>query len=230
VNSKYDLTGGTIRVSGRTLYQIRAKRDLLYAKKGDLGGFVESEDNLVPYGNAWVADDACVYEFARVKDDALVCQGAKIFGNATIRDDATVSGVASVSGFADVRDYAIVRDCAIVGDAATISDSAVVMDGAKIFGSCRVRGRGTIGGLVYICSQAKFEGEYNIKRENDYIIIGPIGSRGDFLTVITATGMAATGCFSGSLDELEVAAREKNREDYLDILPGIRNILERRRR
>ncbi|HBO59690.1 MAG TPA: hypothetical protein DD624_07265, partial [Alphaproteobacteria bacterium] len=62
----------TVKVGEKTLYQIEATRDLekIGVKKGDLGGYVESEDNLG--GDAWVSGDAKVYGNAEVYGNAWV--------------------------------------------------------------------------------------------------------------------------------------------------------------
>ena len=56
----YELTDETITVDGRTLHRIRALKDLPEhgVKKGDLGGFIEHENNLT--GDAWVGGNAWV--------------------------------------------------------------------------------------------------------------------------------------------------------------------------
>lgn len=52
---KYELlTNDTINLAGRTLYRIKALRDFGNVKKGDLGGYVEKEENLSHNGSAWV--------------------------------------------------------------------------------------------------------------------------------------------------------------------------------
>ena len=52
----------SIQISGHTLYRIQATRNSRWAQMGDVGGFVESVDNLSDeawvYGNAWVFGDA----------------------------------------------------------------------------------------------------------------------------------------------------------------------------
>lgn len=78
MSKKYKLTDETINLNGATLYRIEALKDFGEIKKGDKGGFIESEDNLSHEGNAWVYDDACVYGTARVTDDACVCGDAEI--------------------------------------------------------------------------------------------------------------------------------------------------------
>jgi hypothetical protein len=70
----FELTDETIEVAGNTLHRIRCTRDCKWAKTGDLGGFIEKEDNLS--GDAWVADNAQVFGTARVSDNARVSGNA----------------------------------------------------------------------------------------------------------------------------------------------------------
>ena len=52
---------------GKPLFQIKAKADIAFkVKKGELGGYIEKEENLSSEGNAWVSGDAQVYGNARV--------------------------------------------------------------------------------------------------------------------------------------------------------------------
>lgn len=88
---KYELLkDDTKEVSGHTLYRIKALRDFGNVEKGDLGGYIESENNLSHYGNAWVFDNAQVYGDARVYDNARVYGNALVYGNAEIFGDARV--------------------------------------------------------------------------------------------------------------------------------------------
>jgi hypothetical protein len=43
---KYKLTENTIKSKGVTLYQIEALKNFGDVKKGDLGGYIQFEDNL----------------------------------------------------------------------------------------------------------------------------------------------------------------------------------------
>ena len=45
-NRKYEMTNITMEFEGRTLYRIRALKDFSNIKKGDLGGWIQTEDNL----------------------------------------------------------------------------------------------------------------------------------------------------------------------------------------
>ena len=59
-----------INAFGVKLFQIKCTRRIKYAEVGDLGGYIEKEDNLS--GDAWVSGDAQVYGNAQVYGDARV--------------------------------------------------------------------------------------------------------------------------------------------------------------
>ena len=96
----FELTDETIEVAGNTMHRIRCTRDCKWAKTGDLGGFIEKEDNLS--GNAWVSDNARVYGNAWVSDNARVYGDARVYGNARLAGDARVYGNARLAGKARV--------------------------------------------------------------------------------------------------------------------------------
>ena len=87
MNEKYELTEEfkeieTLRegwLQKIKVYRIRALRAFADVKIGDLGGFVETKQNLSNMGNAWVCDNASVYGNAEVCGDAKVCDNANIF-------------------------------------------------------------------------------------------------------------------------------------------------------
>ena len=57
---KFELTSETKAFFGKTLYRIRALISFGDVSAGDLGGFVEKEENLDQSGNAWVSGNAMV--------------------------------------------------------------------------------------------------------------------------------------------------------------------------
>ena len=76
---KYELTNETMMWCGKILYRIRALTDIGDdVKSGDLGGWVENENNLSHNGDAWVYGDAQVYGNAQVCGDAWVMKNADI--------------------------------------------------------------------------------------------------------------------------------------------------------
>lgn len=96
---KFELTSEFItNIFGTKLFRIKALIEFGNVKAGELGGFVEKEENLNHEGNAWVYGNAEVYGNARVYGnasvygDARVCGDARVYGNA---DYATVHGFGS---------------------------------------------------------------------------------------------------------------------------------------
>ena len=98
---KYELTQNSIKIDNKTLYQIKALKDFGSVKKGDLGGYIESEKNLSYDGNCWVSGNAHVY------GNALVSGNAQVSGNARVYESARVSGNAQV--FESARVYGNAR-------------------------------------------------------------------------------------------------------------------------
>lgn len=67
MEKKYELTEETFAVDGHVLHRIKALRDLGNVKKGDIGGWIECEDNLSHGGDCWVYGDAKVLGDAEVE-------------------------------------------------------------------------------------------------------------------------------------------------------------------
>lgn len=81
---KHELTDDTITVGGRILHRIKALKSFSDVEEGDLGGYVEKEDNLNQSGNAWVCGNARVSENARVYGNAWVSGDARVYGDAWV--------------------------------------------------------------------------------------------------------------------------------------------------
>ena len=73
---KYELTSEFITFLGKKLFRIKALVEFGNVEAGELGGYIEKEENLSQSGNAWVCGDARVY------GDARVCGDARVYGDA----------------------------------------------------------------------------------------------------------------------------------------------------
>lgn len=67
---KYELTAEFIEKWGKKLFRIKALISFESVEVGELGGYVEKEDNLAQTGNAWVSGNAEVYGNAWVSGNA----------------------------------------------------------------------------------------------------------------------------------------------------------------
>ena len=115
IKRKYEFTDETMELYGTTFRRIKALIDFSDVMAGDLGGWVEKEDNLSHGGNAWVYSGAQVYGNARVFGNALV------FDNAQVYDDAWVYGDAQV--YDNARAYG----------------NALVYGDTRVFGNAEIR-------------------------------------------------------------------------------------------
>ena len=104
---KYELTSETKFVFGRTVHRIRALVNFTLTtgeeiKAGELGGWIEGENNLSQDGKAWVFGEARVFGEAQVFGEARVSGKAQVFGEARVFGKARVFDEARVSGEARV--------------------------------------------------------------------------------------------------------------------------------
>lgn len=105
---KYCLTNEKITINGRTLYRIKALKDFAFVEAGDLGGFIEKEENLSQEGSAWVYDNACVYENARVYGNAKIYGDTRVYDNAKVYDDAIIKEDSIIYGNAKIFNQAVI--------------------------------------------------------------------------------------------------------------------------
>ena len=99
---KFELTAEFVtNILGKKLFRIKALMAFGDVKEGELGGYLEKEENLDHDGDAWVSGDAWVYGNALVSGNALVYGNAEVYGNAWVYGNARVSGDAEVYGDAD---------------------------------------------------------------------------------------------------------------------------------
>lgn len=209
---KYTLRGDlTKNIDGRTLYRIEALKDFSDVKKGDLGGFVESFENLSQEGVCWVYDNACVYENARVYGDALIYAYAKIYESAEIYQDALISGNAQIFGMAEIHGHASIYGFSLISGSvdicgyAKVHDKAVIDGYAKICGSAEVYGYvkvsdyAKVGNYANIYGNAHIIGSAIICKDKDYYVCKCIWSNSKYCTCshLTYTHSNKMWCYEG---------------------------------
>ena len=213
---KYELSNETIESDGITLHRIKALKDFSDVKAGDLGGWVEKEDNLSQMGDAWVYENAEVYGNAKVHGDAEIYRNAKVFGNAKIYDNAEVFGNAEIYG------NAVISGNAKVFDNAQVYGDAIVYDNARVFGNARVCQGASVCGNAMVCGDAM------VRCGADYIIFKNFWSSGRFFTWTRSNNMWKVGCFYGTGEELiEKAYKDsaKSGKEYEKIVRYVDSIL-----
>ncbi|MGX2949527.1 hypothetical protein ACWIUA_01280 [Ursidibacter sp. B-7004-1] len=117
---KYCLTDNKIEFDNKILHQIRLLRSLPEAQleMGELGGFVECEENLSQEGNCWLQKGRYI---------------PKVYDKAKIRDNANVYGQVIVNGNADISENAAIH--------ASKNWKIIVTNNAKISGNAFIRNK-----------------------------------------------------------------------------------------
>ena len=159
MEKKYKLTKDTIQINEKTLYRIKSLRDFGNVKKGQLGGYIESEKNLSHFGNCWVYDNACVF------DSALVSSNAQIHCNAKVYDYALVLGNSYISGNAHIFNHS------------SIGGDTVIIDNVKIYDKARVNGHAKIVNDSHIRDSAHISEYANISGNSDISKQAVIGNK-----------------------------------------------------
>ena len=204
MSKKYELTDETMEWEGHTLHRIKALRDFNDVKAGDLGGWVESEDNLSQYEKCWLCDNAKVY------GNAIVCDNAKVYGNAIVCDNARVYDNAMI------RDNARVCNNAIVYSNATVCTNARVCNNAIVYGNAIACGNAIVCDDARVCDNAIVCDDARIYDTKDYCIIIGFGSRLSATTFFRCKDdeiRVNCGCFNGTLDEFRDKVKETHKDN-----------------
>ena len=193
---KYKLTEESINYFGKTLYRIEALKDFDIVKKGDKGGYVESEENLSQEEDCWVFDNAKVFDSAVVYGNAKVFDKAEVFGHAKVYAKAEVCFNAKVYGNTIVYGKALVCGNTKVYGKAEVCGNAVVCENVRVFDDAFVYDNAIVCGNAQVCGCAE------IKNNSDYIVFKNWWSSGRHFTWTRSNNMWKVGCFYGTGKEL----------------------------
>lgn len=195
------------------LRRIRALVDISdKVRAGDLGGYVQGEQNLSQEGSCWIDEEAVVSLQARVTGDAQIQHRALITGR------ALVTGRASVGGNAHVREQVTISGSARVAGG-TLQDSAQVSGEAQVIG-CSVFDHALISGSAFVrCADV-----YGWSRIVDHAVVkgagGSIPAVRIFDRAVIKEGARVEGSASVS-DHAEIA-EEATVKDHAAIMGGAR--------
>ena len=196
---KYELTSETKVVFGRTLHRIKALISFGDVKAGELGGWIEKEENLDKSDNAWVFGNA------------RVCGNARVFGNAQVYDNAWVCGDARVCGNAQVYGDAQVYGNARVCGNARVYDNAQVFGDAQVYGDAWVCGNAQVYDNAWVCGDAQVCGNAQVCGIGAIFWVSAVGSRNDTATFFACKDKkirVKIGCFFGDLEEFAAKVQE----------------------
>lgn len=218
---KYELTDEALEINYLgdpvTLYRIRALKDFDDVHEGDLGGFVESEENLDQEGSCWIYDDSMSYhdayvgDNAKIKNNSIVTDHVRILGNAQLIDNVIVRDHATISGNAIIDDSSYIAGYIYITDNVKLSD-ALIFDRAKISGRAEILNSQIVGDIYIeddvivqdskILGIAVFKKDAIIKKQDDYVVMEMYWNDGRFITWTRSNNKWQNNQFYGSSEEL----------------------------
>ena len=214
MEKKYKLTDETIEFNGVKLYRIEALKDFSLVKKGDKGGFVQSERNLSQFENCWIYDDSKAFGNSLVRSDAVLrC-------NSIICDNAIAEGYSRIYKNSIVCQYAFISNYAKISHNSFVYGNTFVCENSRVTKS-RVTGYATVGGYANIFNAL-------IERDSDYMVFKNWWSSLRHFTWTRSNNMWKVGCFYGTGEELIEKAykdSELSGREYKRVVEYVESIL-----
>ena len=214
MEKKYKLTEETIEFNGVTLHRIEALKDFGYVKKGDKGGFVQSEKNLSQFENCWVFDDS------KAIGNSLVHKNAILTGNSIICDNAIATE------FSWIFRRSIVCEKALITNNARIHFDSVVCGNSYVAGDARLT-KSRVEGVSEVTGNAEIH-DALIKKSSDYMVFQNWWSSLRHFTWTRSNNMWKVGCFYGTGKELIEKAykdSELSGREYKRVVEYVESIL-----
>ena len=200
---------------------------------GELGGYVEAEDNLSQDGNCWIFDKARVKDGGKVLDDAIVYDKSLISKNSIVR------GGSVVGGHCFVTNQSVITDSRLEGNV-IVNGHSIIHSGAYLYGEIGVD-QSEIVDLVNligrisikqskITAPLELSGDYELNFDVDTphsVIgynVGMPGSRLFAIKNIVASKVEdkwSTGDFVGTGAELIDLIRDSDDEQRIDYVRSI---------
>lgn len=127
-------TYGKINIEGKEVYG---------EKMGEVGGWIESKNNLSQGGSCWVHPDAIVCGNATVSESAQIESGevgdfSSVRGTAVIKGNVCLKGHARVGGSVELTDSVVVSDHAVVNGSCILSGDTEAKDDAVVNSSANI--------------------------------------------------------------------------------------------
>ena len=162
MSKKYELVKDDfIDYNGHKLYRIKALIDFSNVFYGDLGGYIQSENNLSQFDDCWVYDNAkvcgnakvfghaLIHDNAFVLDNALICENAEICDNSIVEHNSVVRGNAMIYG------ESCVSGDAMIYDNAKLYNESIVSNHAQIYGNAKLYNKVNVFGNVHVFEEAE---------------------------------------------------------------------------
>ena len=134
-NKKYEILmdkENTIECEGHILHRIKALRDFNDVREGDLGGYVEKENNLSHYGNCWIYDNAKAMDDSRLYGNSIMYGDSRLYGNSAMYDNSRMYGNSEMYG------NSLMYDCSKMYDNSAMHGDSLICDGSEMHNNSKI--------------------------------------------------------------------------------------------
>ena len=144
-NKKYEMLmdeENTIEWKGHTLHRIRALRDFGDIRKGDIGGFVENENNLSHKGNCWIYDDA------KAMDNSIMYDNSRICDKSELHDDSRMYNYTRMYDYSELHNNSIMNDDSEMHDISKMYGNSIMYDYSEMYGDSELNNKAKLYGKL----------------------------------------------------------------------------------
>lgn len=155
---------------GFRLFQIKALKSFDDVKKGDLGGWVQSELNLSQKGNCWLYDNSMAMDNSRVTKNAKMYGNSLIYGNAKISDNTKLYNNVVVCGKSFLLGETKLYNNVEVNGNVLLHGKVKAYNNVTIMGDVKIGGNITLKGNTLFTGDMLLEGDFIIENSRDFIV------------------------------------------------------------
>lgn len=139
---KYALSKNTKQIRGITYYQIVALKTCANGRvtKGDLGGWIVSENCLSQKGDCWITEEVTVDADSKVTGNAYITGKTALENYAKVSDNVLISGDYYITG--------IISDNVVMFGKGIIAGN--VKEDARIYKHCRISSGSVVSGKAEV--------------------------------------------------------------------------------
>ena len=241
-NRKYKLTNTTIRYMGRKLYRIKALKDFSDVKKGDLGGWVFSKNNLSQEGDCWIYnnakcmdnarmyDNSTMFDRSEMHDNTIMYDYSRMHGNSAMYDYSKMYGNSAMYGYSRMLDYTTMYGNSEMHDYSKMCDNSEMHEGSKMYNNSIISEHGEMWKNGVLDGDKNLYGKLVSKVDKFIDVINP--RQGRIVTGVLKNGeiLYNVGCQNEITKETFVnriynedggIERNPHREEYLKIIDMI---------
>ena len=162
-NKKYEILmdeENTIECEGHILHRIKALRDFNDVREGDIGGYVENENNLSHKGSCWIYDEAKAMDNSRMYDNSIICDystmydNSRMYDNSIMHDNSIMFNNSIMCDDSEMHDdselhgNSAMYNNSIMFDNSSMHDNSIMYDNSEMYGDSTLKNNSRLYGKL----------------------------------------------------------------------------------